>query len=73
VYKSTSYWDKSLRKIRKKSTYIGRLDKEKGLIESSQKYRSKIYPKIVKTYGYAMLLNIAMKDLIPLLKENFEF
>jgi len=73
VYRSTSYWDKSLRKIRKKSTYIGRLDKEKGLIESSQKYRSKVYPKSVKTYGDAMLLNIAMKDLMPLLKENFEF
>jgi len=27
----------------------------------------------VKTYGDAMLLNIALNDLIPLLKENFDF
>jgi len=73
VYRSTSYWDKNLRKVRKKSTYIGRLDRERGLIQSSQKYRSNVYPKSVKTYGDAMLLNIALNDLIPLLKENFDF
>jgi transposase len=73
VYRSTSYWDRNLRKVRKKSTYIGRLDRERGLIQSSQKYRSNVYPKSVKTYGDAMLLNIALKDLIPLLKENFDF
>jgi len=73
VYRSTSYWDRNLRKVRKKSTYIGRLDRERGLIQSSQKYRSNVYPKSVKTYGDAMLLNIALNDLIPLLKENFDF
>ena len=73
VYRSTSYWDKNLRKVRKKSAYIGRLDRERGLIQSSQKYRSNVYPKSVKTYGDAMLLNIALNDLIPLLKENFDF
>jgi transposase len=73
VYRSTSYRDKNLRKARKKSTYIGRLDRERGLIQSSQKYRSNVYPKSMKTYGDAMLLNIALKDFIPLLKENFDF
>ena len=73
VYRSTSYRDKNLRKVRQKSTYIDRLDRERGLIQSSQKYRSNVYPKSMKTYGDAILLNIALKDFIPLLKENFDF
>ncbi|MGC8673021.1 MAG: hypothetical protein ACP5TO_05905, partial [Thermoplasmata archaeon] len=73
VYRSTTYWDKKLKKIRKRSKYIGRLDKEKGLIESSGKFVSRIYPKTVKTYGDAMILNMAMKDLIPILKENYDY
>ncbi|MGC9123622.1 MAG: hypothetical protein ACP5IB_06110, partial [Thermoplasmata archaeon] len=73
VYRSTTYWDKKLKKIRKRSKYIGRLDKEKGLIESSGKFVSRIYPKTVKTYGDAMILNMAMKELIPILKENYDY
>jgi len=59
--------------VRKKSTYIGRLDREGGLIQSSKKYRPNVYPKSVKIYGDSMLFNIALNDLIPLLKENLEF
>jgi Transposase len=73
VYRSTTYWDKKLKKIRKRSKYIGRLDKEKGLIESSRKFVSRIYPRTVKTYGDAMILNMAMENLIPILKENYDY
>jgi hypothetical protein len=72
VYRNITYWEKKLKKIRKRSKCIGRLDKEKGLIESSRKFVSRIYPGTVKTYGDAMILNMAMKDLIPILKENYD-
>ncbi|MDP8011673.1 MAG: hypothetical protein ACP5R3_03565 [Thermoplasmata archaeon] len=62
-----------MRKIRKRSKYIGRLDKEEGLIESSGKFVSRIYPKTVKTYGDGMILNMAMKDLTLILKENYDY
>ncbi len=62
-----------MRKIRKRSKYIGRLDKEKGLIDSSGKFVSRIYHKTVKTYGDGMILNMAMKDLTPILKENYDY
>lgn len=72
VYRSTTYWDKNMKKVRKRSKYIGKLDKDKGLVKSSGKIKSSIIPRSVRRYGDAILLNKAMEDLIPILKDNFE-
>jgi len=72
VYKSTTVWNKESKKRDKKSTYIGKLDKENGLIiESSKKIITQCKVEKIKQYGNAALLNIAMKDLQRPLKEVF--
>ena len=71
VYRSTTYWDKELKKRRKKSSYIGTLDKKKGLIESQKTVISSKRVCSIWEYGNAALLNYAMEDLKPLLQEAF--
>ena len=71
VYRSTTYWDKELKKRRKKSTYIGRLDKSKGLIESQKTVISSKRVRSIWEYGNAALLNYAIQDLKPLLQTAF--
>ena len=71
VYRSTTFWDKELKKRRKRSTYLGKLDKERGFI-SSKKGIPRFRPKSIRQYGNAMLLHRAMQDLLPLLKEGFD-
>ncbi len=72
VYKSTTVWNKETKKRDKKSTYIGKLDKENGLIiESSKKIITQCKVEKIKQYGNAALLNIAMKDLQKPLREVF--
>ncbi len=72
VYKSTTVWNKESKKREKKSTYIGKLDKESGLIiESSRKIITQCRVEKIKQYGNAALLNIAMKDIQEPLKEVF--
>jgi hypothetical protein len=72
VYKSTTVWNKETKKRDKSSTYIGKLDKENGLIiESSKKIITQCKVERIKQYGNAALLNIAMKDLQNPLKEVF--
>jgi transposase len=72
VYKSTTIWNKETKKRDKSSTYIGKLDKENGLIiESSKKIITQCKVERIKQYGNAALLNIAMKDLQNPLKEVF--
>ncbi len=71
VYRSTTYWDKELKKRRKKSAYIGRLDKNKGLIESQKTVISSKRVRSIWEYGNAALLNYAMQDLKPLLQTAF--
>lgn len=61
VYRSTTYWDKKVKKRRKKSTYIGKLTRD-GLVEKKEKKVT------VKEYGNAVLLHEAMKDIVPSLK-----
>ncbi len=64
VYRSTTYWDKNLKKRRKRSIYLGKLTRD-GIIKKTE-------PNItVKRYGCSQLLHSVMKDLIPLL-EGFE-
>ena len=72
VYHSTTHWDKDLKKPRKTSKYLGKLDPDKGLIKSGE--RTKIQPRDIRNiteYGNSMLLHEMMKDLKPLLKEGF--
>ncbi len=71
VYDSTTYWDKTEKKRKKHSTYIGKLDRELGLIESKRPVKSKIFPRNVWRYGDALLINKAMVDIVPTLKESF--
>ena len=40
VYHSTSYWDKELKKPKKTSKYLGKLDPDKGLIKSGERQPS---------------------------------
>ena len=72
VYHSTTYWDKDLKKPRKTSKYLGKLDPNKGLIKSGE--RTKLQPQDIRNireYGNSMLLHEMIKDLKPLLKEGF--
>lgn len=71
VYRSTTYWDKQLKKIRKHSKYLGKLDEEEGFKKSQRVNR---IPQVntVWQYGNARLLTQVFDDLIPLLKEGFK-
>ena len=71
VYRSTTRWDRELKKRRKTSKYVGRLDREKGLVESSRKVLSAIHPRSVFRYGDALLLHKSMESLLPILREAF--
>ena len=70
VYGSTTIWDKELKKRKKRSKYIGRLDEKNGL----QEKESMMVPateRVVKQYGNAVLLNRAMADISDLLQKSF--
>ena len=71
VYRSTTYWDKELKKRRKRSGYIGRLDREKGLVKSSRRVLSAISPRSVFRYGDSMLLRKSMEGIMQPLKDAF--
>ena len=70
VYRSTTFWDKELKKRKKRSKYIGRLDEHKGL----QEKESAMAPtgeRVVKQYGNAVLLNRAMSEMLDHLRSAF--
>jgi transposase len=69
VYRSTTFWDKEAKKRRKRSIYLGKLDKERGFIEREI---PSFKPKSVRQYGNAMVLHRAMADILPLLRESFD-
>jgi transposase len=71
VYHSKTYWDKTQHKKRKTSTYIGRLDKEHGLIQSGEEKPVSYDVRSVTQYGNSMLLHHVLDDLLPVLKEAF--
>jgi hypothetical protein len=71
VYKSTTVWNKETKKRDKSSSYIGKLDKTKGLILSSKKIITKCRVEKIKQYGNSALLNFAMKDLYEPLNDAF--
>jgi hypothetical protein len=72
VYQSTTYWDKQSKKRKKTSSYLGKLDKQKGLIRSNRPVKSLIEPRNVFRYGDALLLHKALNPLVPMLKSVFE-
>jgi transposase len=71
VYRSTTYWDKQLKKIRKHSKYLGKLDKEEGF-KKSQRVNRIHQVNTVWQYGNARLLTQVFDDLVPSLKEGFK-
>ena len=71
VYHSTNRYDKAIKKGRKVSKYLGKLDKEKGFIPKGQNKRAVAGPRTITEYGNSMLLHEMMKDIKPLLKEGF--
>ncbi|MBN2256211.1 MAG: transposase [Deltaproteobacteria bacterium] len=72
VYSSTSVYDKATKSPRKKSTYLGRLTKEQGLIRKGARERTvMMQPRSVHEYGNAVFLTEEFADLVPVLKEAF--
>ncbi|MBE0517572.1 MAG: transposase [Methanophagales archaeon] len=74
VYHSTNRYDKEIKKGRKVSKYLGRLDKERGFIPKGQNKHEHKYiagPRNITEYGNSMLLHRMMEDIKPLLKEGF--
>lgn len=73
MYSSTSSYDKKIKKGRKVSVYLGRLDKEYGFIPKGEKPKIDVIsvPRSIKDYGNSMILHNMMKELKPLLEENF--
>jgi transposase len=70
VYHSTNRYDKEIKKGRKVSKYLGKLDKEKGFIPKGQN-KHVAGPRNITEYGNSMLLHEMLKDIKPLLKEGF--
>ena len=73
MYSSTSSYDKNIKKGRKVSVYLGRLDKEYGFIPKGEKPKIGMIsvPRSITDYGNSMILHNMMKELKPLLEENF--
>ncbi len=69
VYHSTNRYDKEIKKGRKVSKYLGKLDKEKGFTPKGQ--NKVVGPRNITEYGNSMLLHEMLKDIKPLLKEGF--
>jgi transposase len=73
VYRSTSRYDKKIKKGRKVSVYLGRLDKEYGFIPKGEKPKTNMIPvpRSITDYGNSLILHSMMGELKPLLMENF--
>ncbi len=71
VYESTTVWDKVAKKRRKRSIYVGKLDRKERIIKSSRTVLSRVFPRNVWRYGDALLLNKALEQIFPLLEESF--
>lgn len=71
VYSSTTFWDKELKKRRKKSNYLGKLDPLKGLLKATKRSISNTQVTSIKEYGNAVLLDFISSDLREHLKRSF--
>ena len=63
VYHSTTYWDKELKKRRKVSEYIGKLDRVKGLVEGIKRSITATNLRGIKEYGNAVLFDHLLSDM----------
>jgi hypothetical protein len=70
VYNSTSVWDREKKRPKKVSTYVGKLDQEKGLIPGEKR---KVVEKVrnVFEYGEPAIIGTALDPLLPMMQENF--
>lgn len=72
VYRSTSVYDKTTKKPKKVSSYIGRLDPDLGLIlKGSRGISPRDLPRTIREYGNSRLLHDQLDELVPLLQEDF--
>ena len=73
VYRSTSRYDKEIKKGRKVSVYLGKLDKEHGFVPKGKQPKTDmtLLPRSVTDYGNSMILHNAMAEIKPLLMNNF--
>lgn len=71
VYHSTTYWDKELKKRRKVSEYIGKLDRIKGLIEGIKRSITATNLRGIKEYGNAVLFDRLLIDMRSHLADAF--
>ena len=72
VYHSTTYWDKKLKKRRKISEYIGKLDRIKGLVEGVKRSITAKNLRGIKEYGNAVLFDRLLIDMRSCLSDAFE-
>jgi len=71
VYHSTTYWDKELKKRRKVSEYIGKLDRVKGLVEGIKRSIKATNLRGIKEYGNAVLFDRLLSDMRSHLADAF--
>jgi hypothetical protein len=72
VYHSTSRYDPETKKAKKVSKYLGRLDKELGLIGKEGRKPQKVPPiRTVFEFGNAAVINEELKELVPILKDAY--
>lgn len=71
VYHSTTYWDKELKKRRKVSEYIGKLDRTKGLVEGIKRSITATNLRGIKEYGNAVLFDRLLSDMRSFLADAF--
>jgi len=72
VYHSTTYWDKQLKKRRKISEYIGKLDRVEGLIEGVKRSVTATNLRGIKEYGNAVLIDRLLGDMRSCLADAFK-
>jgi transposase len=71
VYHSTTYWDKELKKRRKVSEYIGKLDRVRGLVEGIKRSITATNLRGIKEYGNAVLFDRLLSDMRSHLADAF--
>jgi len=73
VYHSTSRYDKEIKKGRKVSVYLGRLDKIHGFIPKGEKPKANTasIPRSVTDFGNSIILRNAMAEIKPHLMATF--
>ncbi len=73
VYRSTTRYDRKLKKSRKVSEYLGKLDREHGFIPKGETPTTEVpaVSQSITDYGNSMILHNLMAKLKPLLRDNF--